>query len=168
MFISFAVLLALLGTGKLPLDASIARPNFSGRWVLDRQLTTDRRVKAGRNPAEAGPASLLGKELVIAQDNGALTVTLLSLAPNVTMVYRFDGSETHNTTVGRDAPIEERSTAKWDGDVLVVRTTRIGARGSAALASFVRKWSIERDVLIITTEVRTGRIDTCFRRPPSH
>lgn len=165
MFAAVAVIAMLFLGHHNEIGISVGRPSFSGHWVIDAQMTRERRVRARQNPAEAGGATPLGKELTITQDARAITVTTFLGGRTVTMVYRFDGSETRNRTVGRDAPIEERSTAKWDGDVLLVRTSRKVLRGGVSLPSFLRKWSIEGDVLVIaTSETNRAPVETCFRR----
>ena len=80
------------------------------------------------------------------------------------MKYRFDGKETRNTTIGRDAPIEERSVAQWEGNTLVVRTTRTQVNSAVAFPKFVRRWSLQGDVLNVATETSRGMVDTIFRR----
>jgi hypothetical protein len=127
-------------------------------------MTEEHPRKAGLDRAGIGTQSPLGKELVITQHVDRLNVTATLGEKHVTMVYRFDGSETHNLTVGRDGPIEERSRAGWKGDALVVRTTRAATRGTEKLPPFVRTWSIADGVLVIRAETDAGTFESYFRQ----
>lgn len=141
--------------------SSASPPNFAGHWTLDLALTQDRRAQAGLDRASGDSATPLGKHLIITQDTRALTVSDRWGSRLITMVFRFDGTETRDLTVGRDAPIEERSTAHWEGTALIVRTTRRLTTTHETFPTFVRKWSLDHDILVVTTN---GKIDACFRR----
>lgn len=161
-----SLLLLLLAVGFAHDSSHLlpAVPNLAGRWILDSALTTRHRMDAGRDPAGSGPGSPLGKELLITQNDREASVSYSLAGRRVTMVYRFDGRETRNMTIGRDAPIEERSVAKWEGNTLIVRTTRANGNSAGALPNFVRRWSIQGNVLVIATETDGGPVDTCFSR----
>jgi hypothetical protein len=157
----FVLAMGFLHDSSHPLSSA---PSLAGHWMLDSSLTAQRRTDAGRNPAEPGAGSPLGKELYITQAEDKATVTYSLAGQRITMVYRFDGKETRNTTIGRDAPIEERSVAQWEGNTLVVRTTRTQVNSAVAFPKFVRRWSLQGDVLNVATETSRGMVDTIFRR----
>jgi hypothetical protein len=91
--------------------------DFSGRWVVDVAKT------AVANP-NGTPA---GNNLTITMDAKTMTVLSTTRYGLIKDVYHLDGSESKNDTAasvgpGGGAPRPLISTAKWEGDVLVVTT----------------------------------------------
>src|SRR5258708_5356809 len=105
-FLLFGLALFLAGS-----PAAQAKPNFSGEWKLNTS-------KSEFSPMPA-PDKRTDK-IVHADPNLAVTTTQTSQAGEGTfeLKYSTDGTETTNEL--RGAPT--KSTAKWDGDALMVTT----------------------------------------------
>jgi hypothetical protein len=97
-----------------------ARPDFSGTWVFDaaRSGTADAngRVTIAR---------LLGDEVVITENERAITFAISIGGDHVTATYALDGSA--STNMSPDGPgrpdVAVVSRARWDGDTLVITST---------------------------------------------
>ena len=60
----------------------------------------------------------------------------------MTSTYKLDGTESTNQMMGRGGSMEAKSTAKWDGNKLVI-TTKVGDNENT------QTWSLENGVLTI-------------------
>jgi hypothetical protein len=81
-----------------------AKPDFSGTW-------TETGAAAGKT----------AQVMIVQQDAASLTVRVPSIPDP--WVLKLDGSESKNTTTQTDGRvIASVSTAKWDGDKLVIAT----------------------------------------------
>ena len=87
-----------------------ARPDFTGRWVIDQQQST-----VGEKPPQ--PMTMVikqtAKRIVIEQYRGGESRTI---------AYALDGSE--STTKKSELTVEtlEKSRARWEGNTLVIET----------------------------------------------
>lgn len=100
--------------GAMALAATVqanAKPNFSGEWKLNASKS-----EFGPMPA---PASRTDK---IKHEDPSLKINTSSSGPqgdvNFDLSYTTDGTETTNQIRGNPT----KSTAKWDGDALVIVT----------------------------------------------
>jgi hypothetical protein len=113
-----------------------AKPNFGGDWKLNTSKS-----EFGPMPA---PASRMDK---IAHTDPSLKVATTQSGQNgdVTyeMKYATDGGETTNELRGNPM----KSTAKWDGDALVVTTKGSFGGNEITLAD---KWSLSEDGKVLT------------------
>ena len=130
---NFLVVAVVLMFGAAASLAAQAKPDFSGKWVMDP-------ASAPAPPADGGGGGGggrgggrggggFGNEFMIAQNAKTLTITRMQGDQTVTTVYNLDGSESKNTVQGRGGAQEQLSKATWDGAKLVV-TTQINAGGN--------------------------------------
>ena len=90
-----------------------APPSFAGKWTLVP------------DPAGAGGGrgmGGIGQSATIVQDAGTITITRTTQMGEFTANYKLDGSESKNTMNMAGNPIEQLSTAKWDGGKLTINT----------------------------------------------
>ena len=130
---NFLVVAVVLMFGAAASLAAQAKPDFSGKWVMDPASAPAPPAGGaagggapgggggGRGGGRGGGG--LGQEFTIAQNAKTLTITRMQGDQTVTTVYNLDGSESKNTTQGRGGPQEQVSKAVWDGAKLVVTTT---------------------------------------------
>ncbi len=120
--------------------------DFSGKWTVDAEKT------AAANPAPAAGARMGGGggggDLTITMDAKMLTLERAGRqggpAPTP-MKYNLDGTESKNTvTMGQNGPMDQLSTAKWDGNTLVITTK--GTNGDT-----VAKYSLDGANLKVET-----------------
>jgi hypothetical protein len=115
--------------------AEAQRPDFSGRWTeasalaaAQRAQQQDPRARFQRMRAPATPGSGWGKEFTITQTTDGLVVervffTRGDMQPALKYRYALDGSETRNSILMGRGNQEQVSTAAWDGNRLVIKTT---------------------------------------------
>ena len=103
-----------------------AKPDFSGKWVMDPAAAPAAPGGGGggggRGGRGGGPG--FGMEFTVTQTPAVLTVTRMQGGMEVKAVYNLDGSESKNQAPGRGgAAMEQVSKATWDGAKLVITTT---------------------------------------------
>src|SRR5687768_14611286 len=127
---NFLVVAVVLMFGAAANVAAQAKPDFSGKWVMDPASAPAPPAGApagggggggGRGGGRGGGG--FGQEFTIAQNAKTLTITRMQGDQTVTTVYNLDGSESKNTVQGRGGATEQVSKAVWDGAKLVVTTT---------------------------------------------
>lgn len=101
------------------------KPDFSGKWVaVDPQPAPPNNAAAGgggpRGGGGRGFQPGFGPEFTVKQDAKTLTITRGGQAPVLT--YKLDGSESKNTMTRDGQQIDQISTAKWEGNTLVIVT----------------------------------------------
>jgi len=120
--------------------AAQAKPDFSGKWVMDPASAPAPPGGGGGAPGGGGGGGGrgggrggggFGQEFTVAQNAKTLTITRMQGDQTVTTVYNLDGSESKNMVAGRGGaePTAQISKAVWDGAKLVVTTT-INAGGN--------------------------------------
>jgi hypothetical protein len=125
---NFLVVAVVLMFGAAASLAAQAKPDFSGKWVMDPASAPAPPAGApaggggggGRGGGRGGGG--FGQEFTIAQNAKTLTITRMQGDQTVTTVYNLDGSESKNTVQGRGGATEQVSKAVWDGAKLVVTT----------------------------------------------
>src|SRR5687767_9408996 len=115
-----------------------AKPDFSGKWVMDAPAAAPAAPPAGA-PAGGGGrgggrgggggGAGFGQEFTAKQDAKMLTIDRVQGDATVSAMYMLDGSESKNTVAGRGGQQEQVSKATWDGNKLVIVTT-INAGGT--------------------------------------
>ena len=101
-----------------------AKPNLGGRWIQDRPAAReggggDDEGGGGRGGGAWGGAN---QTITITQDATKMTVAYPQGPNNVTVTYDLTGAPTKNTVPGNFGPVEQTSTAAWQGDALVITT----------------------------------------------
>jgi hypothetical protein len=107
------------------------KPDFSGKWVaVDPQAAPANNAAAGGSgPGGRGRGFQpgFGPEFTVKQDAKTLTITRGGQAPQ--LKYNLDGSESKNTMTRDGQQIEQISTAKWEGNTLVI-VTQVNFQGN--------------------------------------
>ena len=128
---NFLVVAVVLMFGAAASLAAQAKPDFSGKWVMDPASAPAPPGGGGGAPGGGGGGGGrgggrggggLGQEFTIAQNAKTLTITRMQGDQTITTVYNLDGSESKNTVQGRGGATEQVSKAVWDGAKLVVTT----------------------------------------------
>ena len=119
----------ILVAGALVLCAAVslvaqAKPDFSGKWVLDpASAPAPPPVGGGGRGGGFAIVAAAVQEFTAKQDAKTLTITRMQGDQSVTVTYNLDGSESKNTVQARGGPQEQVSKATWDGTKLVIATT---------------------------------------------
>ncbi len=104
-----------------------ARPDFSGKWVMDPAAAPAAPAGGGgggRGGGRGGGGGAgFGPEFTATQNASTLTISRMQGDQTITATYNLDGSESKNTVAGRGGQQEQVSKATWDGNKLVIVTT---------------------------------------------
>lgn len=135
-----------------------ARPDFSGKWMMDPASAPAAPAGGGgggggRGGGRGGGGAGFGQEFTAKQDATTLTITRQQGGQDVTAAYKLDGSESKNTVNGRGGAQEQVSTAKWDGSKLVI-TTKLDFGGNTVEQK--RTLSMEGGKLVVE-QTQPGR-----------
>jgi len=108
------------------------KPDFSGKWVTvePQPAPANNATAGGGGPRGGGGRGFqpgFGPEFTVKQDAKTLTITRGGQAPVLT--YKLDGSESKNTMTRDGQQIEQISTAKWEGNTLVI-VTQVNFQGN--------------------------------------
>jgi hypothetical protein len=107
-----------------------AKPDFSGKWVMDPPPAAAPAGNAGgRGAGAAGFQPGFGPEFTVKQDANTITITRGGQASP--LVYKLDGSESKNTVTRNGQQQEQVSKATWEGNKLVV-ATEVNFQGNTA------------------------------------
>lgn len=116
------------------------KPDFSGTWTLDPEQST---MGGGRQGGRMGGMMGMGA-MTVKQTADTLTIENEGRGGmTMTRTYKLDGSESE-IQMGRMAA---KATAKWDGDKIVITTTREGRDGSPVTTT--ETWSLSNGMLTI-------------------
>ena len=127
------------------------KPDFSGTWTPDASAATPPAVGGGGG----GGRGMAPGPMTVKQTGDTLTIERTAGENKIVSTYKLDGTESVNKMMGRGgAEVETKSTAKWDGQKLVISTQRPGQDG--AMTTQVQTWSLEGGNLVIE---RPGRGD---------
>ena len=138
--------LAILVTAALVTTTTAqTKPDFSGDWAYDKSKSTVVRVNDTNVDAPA-----LGIVFSARQDATSLLVEREFGSPPTRYTWTFDltGKPTTNKLPGRNGDDEVVSTAAWNGNKLVITSTRMSKDSSGrsvATSSLKRTLSISND-----------------------
>jgi hypothetical protein len=124
----FVATLALVFAAAVSMYAQ-ARPDFSGKWVMDPASAPAPPAGGGggggggRGGGGGGGGLGFGPEFTAKQDAKMLMITRTQGDQTVTAMYNLDGSESKNTVAGRGGQQEQVSKAVWEGGKLTITTT---------------------------------------------
>jgi hypothetical protein len=138
------LLLAAATTAAAPWTSprSAAHPDFSGTWTLDVAKSE-------------GPMLPTASTFKITQTEKSMTVerttTMMGMTRSSTSTYALDGSVSKNTVSANGSNVDFNSTAEWNDNVLVIKTT--GDFGGGAFSGTDR-YSLSEDkrTLVIANE----------------
>ena len=138
-----ALLVLVMAVAVASLSFAQAKPDFSGKWAP--------KVDAAAPPAGARGGG--GGPMTLRQSATELTQERTMGENTMTTVYKLDGTESVNKTPRG----ESRSTAKFDGGKLVIKTTMEGPNGATETTA---TWSLSADgkeLTIVSTTARGER-----------
>ena len=98
------------------------KPDFSGTWTLDPEASGMGAPGGGAPGGGGGRMGGMAAPMTVKQTADTLVTEVTRGENKITMTYKLDGSESKNTTMGRNGSMETTSTAKWDGNKLVITT----------------------------------------------
>jgi len=147
-----------VATAMVVMAASLgaqAKPNFSGKWVMEPPPAGAANTGGGRAGAGGAPAGFqpgFGAEFTVKQDDKTLSI---SRGQGTPLIYKLDGSESKNTVTRNGEQQEQTAKAMWDGDKLVIATD-VNFQGNTAEQR--RVLSLENGNLVIeqTNPGRSG------------
>jgi len=139
-----AVALAMTGYAQ--------KPDFSGVWTPDAPAAA---APAGGGGGGGGRGMAAGP-MTVTHKGDTLTIERTMGENKVSSTYELDGSESVNKQMGRGGEIEVKTTAKWDGNKLVLSTSRPGQDGAPMVQS--QTWSLEGGNLVVERAGRDGAV----------
>ncbi len=142
------VALALAGTAFAQ-----AKPDFSGTWALDTAKSDQ--MGGGPGGGRGGPAG----PMTIKQTANELTIEQKRGENTVTSTYKLDGSESVNKTMRG----ESKSTAKWDGSKLAIKTSMETPNGSFESTS-TYSLSADGKELTVVRSTQRGEMKQVFTK----
>jgi hypothetical protein len=138
-----ALLVLVMAVAVASLSFAQAKPDFSGKWAP--------KVDAAAPPAGARGGG--GGPMTLRQSATELTQERTMGDNTMTTVYKLDGTESVNKTQRG----ESKSTAKFDGAKLVMKTTMEGPNGATETTA---TWSLSadgRELTIVSASARGER-----------
>ncbi len=136
-----ALLVVVMAVAVAGLTFAQAKPDFSGKWAP--QAAAAPAGGGGRGGGMAGPVTIKQTATELTQERTMGENTM-------TTVYKLDGTESVNKTQRG----ESKSTAKFDGAKLVIKTTSEGPNGPTETTA---TWSLSADGKELTIVSTTSR-----------
>lgn len=136
-------------------SAAVAqKPDFSGKWTVDTEKTTAANPgqPGGGGPpggAPGGGRGFMSGPMTITQT--AATLTTEREGPNgaISTTYKLDGTEQTVSTQRGESKVK----ASWEGNTIVVFTTRPGMEGTPMTSKAV--YAMEGSHLVVSTTMTT-------------
>jgi hypothetical protein len=125
------------------------KPDFSGTWTPD--------TSAAPAPPAGGRGGGMGGPMTVTQTADTLTVEQTRGENKIVSTYKLDGTASENKMTGRGGEVVTKSTAKWDGNKLVISTERPGQDGAPMTST--QTWSLEGGNLTIERPGRDGAVN---------
>ncbi len=131
---SLAVFVVIAVCGLL-----LAAPDFSGKWVLNKDASTMRTREGAEKPDIT---------MTIEQTSDALKVKQESSVEFMNREYSYKLNGETQEVAGRGGRTS-KVTPKWEGDVLVVTTVREGQQGTM---TSTERWQLSADGKTLTID----------------
>jgi hypothetical protein len=144
-----ALLVVVLAVAVAGLAVAQGKPDFSGKWAP--KVDPNAAPPAGGGGGRGG--GMGGGPMAITQTATELKTERTMGENTMTTVYKLDGTESINKTQRG----ESKSTAKFDGGKLVIKTVSEGANGPQETTA---TWSLSADgkeLTMVTTSARGDR-----------
>jgi hypothetical protein len=125
------------------------KPDFSGTWQAEPSATAGGGGGGQRGGGMGGP-------MTVKQTADTLTTEMTRGENKIVATYKLDGSPSENKQMGRGGEVVTKSTAKWDGNKLVISTERPGQDGN--MMTTTQTWSMEGGNLVIERPGRDGAV----------
>jgi len=140
-----ALFVMVMAVAVAGLSFAQAKPDFSGKWApkVDAAAPVPPAGGGGRGGGMAGP-------MTVKQTATDLTQEVVRGENTMTTVFKLDGTESVNKTQRG----ESKSTAKFDGGKLVVKTVSEGQNGPQEATA---TWSLSADGKELTIARTTQR-----------
>lgn len=136
-------------------------PNFSGKWTLVPDPAAagggGGGGRGGRGGGRGGAVG--GQEFTLTQDATTLKVDRMQGQTAYTLTYKLDGSESKNTTPGRQGGAGTESVAKagWQGHTLVIEITQtMNMQGQAMTVQSKQVLSLAADGSLVVETTSQG------------
>ena len=139
------------------------KADFSGTWTLDAEASGAPAGGGGGGGGRGGGrGGGLGQGGTVKQTADTLTVERTIGENKVTANYKLDGTESKNSMMGRGgAAVEQTSTAKWDGQALVITTKMDMGNGPQ---ESTQRWTVNGSVLTIETTNARGTQKMVYKK----
>ena len=128
------------------------KPDFSGTWAPEPSANA-----GGGGGGQRGGG---GGPMVVKQTADALTIERQGPNGAITTVYKLDGSESE-VPGGRGGTAKAK--AKWDGDKLVIDTTRAGQDGTPMTTTATYSLD-DKGMLWIETKTANGSRKVAYKK----
>ena len=140
-----ALFVMVMAVAVAGLSFAQAKPDFSGKWApkVDAAAPVPPAGGGGRGGMGGGP-------MTVKQTATELTQERTMGENTMTTVFKLDGTESVNKTQRG----ESKSTAKFDGAKLVIKTTQEGPNGATETTA---SWSLSADGKELTIARTTQR-----------
>ncbi|HSK08236.1 MAG TPA: hypothetical protein VK911_01570 [Vicinamibacterales bacterium] len=140
----FTVVLALAVTA---LAYAQAKPDYSGTWTLDAS-----RSEMG-GPGGGGGRGGPGGPMTVKQTGTELVRETTRGDQTMATTYKLDGTETTNQM----GPMTSKSTARWEGDKLVIKTARETPNGTMETTETWSLGAAGKELTIVSSSPRGER-----------
>ena len=154
--------------------ASVAfaqKPDFSGTWTLDPEASGMAGAPGGGAPGGGGGGggrggfgggALGNGPATVKQTADTLTIERTMGDNKVTTTYKLDGTESKNTMMGRGGnQMESTSTAKFDGNALVITTKMDMGNGPVETS---QKWTLSGSTLTVESTNARGTQKRVYKK----
>jgi hypothetical protein len=139
-----------------------AKPDFSGTWTLDPEASGAPAGGGGGGGGGRQGGALGNGPSTVKQTADTLTIERTMGENKVTLTYKLDGTESKNTMMGRGGtPMESVSTAKFDGNKLVI-TTKQDMGGQ--MVETTQTWSLAGSVLTVDSTGGRGPTKRVYKK----
>ena len=144
--------------------ASVAfaqKPDFSGTWTLDPAASGMAGAPGGGGGRGMGGGAL-GNSATVKQTADTLTIERTMGDNKVVTTYKLDGTESKNTMMGRGGnQMESVSTAKWEGNSLVITTKMDMGNGPIETT---QKWTVDGSTLTVESTNARGTQKRVYKK----
>ena len=154
------------------------KPDFSGTWTLDPDASGMAMAPGGAAPGGGGApggagtpggggggrggGGALGNGATIKQTADSIVIERTMGENKVTTTYKLDGTESKNTMTGRGGQsVEQVSTAKWDGNALVITTKADMGNGPQETT---QKWTVSGSTLTVESTNARGTQKRVYKK----
>jgi hypothetical protein len=149
----FAWLVVVAAVALSGLAFAQAKPDFSGKWAPKVDANAPAPPQGG---GPGGRGGMGGGPMAVKQAGNVLTVERTMGDNTMSTVYKLDGTESVNQSMRG----ESKSTAKFDGAKLVIKTSQEGPDGPMETT---QTWSLSADgkeLTIVQASSRGERTST--------
>jgi hypothetical protein len=144
------------------------KPDFSGTWTLDPEASGMAAAPGGGAPGGGGGGGgrgmgggALGNGATVKQTGDTLTIERTMGDQKVTTTYKLDGTESKNTMTTGRGTFESTSTAKWDGNTLVITTKQDMGNGPVETT---QRWTVSGSTLTVESTNARGTQKRVYKK----